>query len=243
MDDTRTGPSGEREAFWPRLIDFDVAGRRHRFLLATPEAEQWYAPAKAHATLEYEWVAWHVDLCDEVVLDVGSHHGHYALVLGSMLPRKLICVDAVESNCAITKANLALNGMADDVRHLAVSTREGFVEFTGDSNGRVVERGVHRVPSARLPSIAPDATVIKLDIEGEEFRVLPDQMDELPGVHTWIIEIHPWTTRDPLKLMPLLLARFDDVRWVNKAAMRVEPYPADADWSGHTTVICRRKKS
>lgn len=240
-EDTRTAIAAETEPFKPRLIDFTLNGHTSRFLLATAEAEQWYDPPKPHAMLEYEWVARHVNLAGETVLDVGAHHGHYAVLLAAGRPKKLICVDAVESNCAITTANLALNGHTNaDVRHLAVSTRDGFVEFTGQSNGRVVERGVIRVPSARLPSIAADATVIKLDIEGEEFRVLPDQLDELPGVHTWVIEIHPWKTRDPHTLLPLLQSRFD-VQWINRLTMRVEPYPAAADWSQHTTVICQRK--
>lgn len=215
-----------------------------RFFLATPEAEQWYAPAKPHAMLEYEWIAANIPMAGETVFDIGSHHGHYALVLAAGRPAKLVCVDAVQSNCDITNVNLSLNRYTAEVKHLAISTRDGFVEFTADTNGRVVDRGVYKVPSARLPSIAEDATIIKLDIEGEEFRVLPDQIDELPNVHTWIIEIHPWKTRNPLDLMPILTERFADVQWVNKTAMRVEPYPEfDADWSSHTSVICRKRKA
>lgn len=244
LEDTRTVAKVETlSAFVPRSIDFKVAGRTHQFMLATPEGEQWYDPAKPHAMLEYEWVAANVKLAGETVYDIGSHHGHYALVLAAERPRKLVCIDAVAANGDVTTVNLARNGFSADVKHLAISTRDGHVEFTAESNGRVVDRGVHRVPSARLPSIAADATVIKLDIEGEEFRVLPDQIDQLPSVHTWIIEIHPWKTRDPLTLMPLLQARFSDIQWVNKAAVTVEPYPADADWSSHTTVICRKKKA
>ena len=241
MEDTRTPATAERAGFVPREIDFAVADHVHQFRLATEEAADWYDPPKPHAMLEYEWVARHVKLAGETVYDIGCHHGHYALVLAAERPRKLVCVDAVEANCAITRQNLALNGFVADVRHLAVSTRDGTVEFTADTNGRVVERGVYRVPAGRLPTIARDATVIKLDIEGEEFRVLPDQIDQLPNVHTWVIEIHPWKTRDPHALLPLLQERFS-VEWVNRATMRVEPYPATgADWSKHTTVICRRE--
>ena len=225
--------------FGRREIAFHVAGRTHRFLLATPEAEQWYAPPKAHAMLEYEWVSRNVKLAGEIVYDVGCHHGHYALALAAERPSKLVCIDAVEANVTIARANLASNSYVAEMHFLAISTRDGTAEFTGDTNGRVVDEGVLRVPSARLPSVAADATVIKLDIEGEEFRVLPDQLKQLPGVHTWIIEIHPWKTRDPRQLVPLLTDHFD-VQWINRAEMRVEPLPKVADWSSHTTVICRR---
>jgi FkbM family methyltransferase len=240
MGEMLPGRSGENEAAFVRYIKtFRVGRREMKFYFATPEARDWYDPVKPHTQLEYEWVEAHLDLSGQVVADVGTHHGHYAVLLGKMKPRRLVCVDAVESNLDIARLNLALNEVAADVRHAAITTRDGPVQFTGETNGRVVERGVVEVSGLRLPTLAPDATVVKLDIEGEEFRVLPDQLDEMPGVHTWIIEIHPWKTRDPHTLMPLLIARFD-VLWINRAALRVEKYPSHADWSAHTTVICRR---
>ena len=190
--------------------------------------------------LEYEWVMKHVKLEGEVVVDVGAHHGHYAIVLASMKPNKLTCVDAVASNCDITTVNLALNDFSAMVKHAAVSTRDGVVQFTGESNGRVVERGVIEVPSLRLTTLCPDATVVKLDIEGEEFKVIPDQLNAMTNVHTWIIEVHPWKTRNPQDLLPLLTSRFE-THWLNKSAGRFEAYPADADWSTHTTVICQKR--
>ncbi len=240
MAEMLPGESGENEAGFARYIKrFCVGGREMKFFFATPEARDWYDPVKPYTQMEYAWVEEHLDLRGQVVLDVGTHHGHYATLLGKMGPRRLVCVDAVEQNLEIARLNLALNEIDADLVHAAITTRNGPVQFTGDTNGRVVERGVVEVSGMRLPTLAPDATVVKLDIEGEEFRVLPDQLDEMKGVHTWIIEIHPWKTRDPQALMPLLTARFD-VLWVNRTAMRVEKYPIDADWSVHTTVICRR---
>ena len=234
-------PAGQDDnaEFRPYIIPFTAAGRTHRFFVATPEARSWYDPPKSHAIAEYEWIAANLKIAGETVVDVGSHHGHYALVLAGLGPKQLTCIDAVDSNCDVTTVNLALNGVQAEVRNTAITTRDGTAQFTRESNGRVVERGVIEVPAARLPTVAAGATVIKLDIEGEEFRVLPDQLDQLPGVHTWIIEIHPWKTRDPHQLMPLLTRQFD-VQWLNKAALRFEPYPADAPWSEHTTVVCRR---
>lgn len=226
--------------FRPYIKPFRVGRKAMRFFFATPEAQAWYDPVKPYTQLEYEWIESNLDLSNDLVLDVGTHHGHYSLVLAAMEPRRLVCVDAVESNCAIAEVNLALNGFDPVIRHCAITTKDGKVQFTGDSNGRVVERGVIEVNGVRLPSLEPRATVIKLDIEGEEFKVLPDQIDEMKDAHTWIIEIHPWKTRDPQQLMPLLTSRFD-VLWVNRNNMTVEPYPENADWSVHSTVICRRR--
>ena len=209
-------------------------------LIATPEAAAWYDPTKPMGVLEYEWIVKNLDLRGRVVLDVGTHHGQYALILASMGCSKLTCIDAVESNCAIAEANLCLNGFDPDVRHLAVTTRQGKVQFTGDSNGRVVERGVTEVNAVTLPTIGAEASIIKLDIEGEEFAVLPQQLGDLPKLETLIVEIHPWKTRDPHKLVPVLQEHFSNLQWVNREAMRVEPYPSDANWISHTTIICRR---
>lgn len=235
----QAGESNET-GFRPYIKPFRVGQKALRFFFATPEARDWYDPVKPYTQLEYEWVEKNLDLSSDLVLDVGTHHGHYSLLLAAMEPERLVCVDAVESNCAIAEVNLALNGFDPHIRHCAITTKDGKVQFTGDSNGRVVERGVIEVSGVRLPSLEPKATVIKLDIEGEEFKVLPDQVDEMKHAHTWIIEIHPWKTRDPHQLMPLLTSRFD-VMWVNRATMSVEPYPENADWSVHSTIICRRR--
>ncbi len=239
MTQSVTDTPQSNEVFRPYIKPFTVGRHTLRFFHATPEGRDWYDPIKPHTRLEYEWIERNLDLSNEIVIDVGTHHGHYSLLLASMKPKKLIGIDAVQSNLDIAEVNFRLNNFNPDLRHCAVTTRNGDVQFTGESNGRVVERGVFTVPGLRLPSIEPAATIVKLDIEGEEFKVLPDQLDEMKNVHTWIIEIHPWKTRNPQTILPLLTDRFD-VEWINRKTLTVEPYPNDADWSLHTTVICRR---
>lgn len=202
----------------------------------------WYDPIKPHALVEYEWVLRNVSLTGQKIIDAGAHHGQYALLfaLGSGNSAAVLAVDAVESNCAITEANLSLNAARATVWHGAVGVADGTVQFTGETNGRIVDRGAVSIRSRRLPSLMADATIVKLDVEGEEFRILPDQLTEMTAVHTWIVEVHPWKTRNPLDLIRLFSSSGFELKWINRASLAVELYPADADWSVHTTLIASK---
>jgi hypothetical protein len=41
-----------------------------------------------------------------------------------------------------------------------------------------------------LSRIVPEATVVKLDIEGHEYGVLDEALPRLPHAHTWALELH-----------------------------------------------------
>ena len=80
-------------------------------------------------------------------------------------------------------------------------------------------------PARRLESLLPDATVVKLDIEGAEFALFPGQIDVMPTAHTWIVEIHPGKGRVPRMILDAFTARGFELWWVDRAAGRVAPYP------------------
>jgi hypothetical protein len=82
----------------------------------------------------------------------------------------------------------------------------------------------------------PDATIIKLDIEGAEFSVLPAQIDEMKSVHTWIVEVHT-RNNDPPRLMKLFYNRGYQLYWVNRNTATVEPYKLGTDFNCHHTTI------
>src|SRR5262245_30132860 len=50
--------------------------------------------------------------------------------------------------------------------------------------------GVREVPCRRLEELVPDATVVKLDIEGHEYQVLPTALPALDKVRAWALELH-----------------------------------------------------
>jgi hypothetical protein len=47
-----------------------------------------------------------------------------------------------------------------------------------------------KVACRRLSGLVPDATVVKIDVEGHEYAFLAAALDELPEVHTWALELH-----------------------------------------------------
>lgn len=217
-----------------------------QFYFATPEARDWYDPIKPYAMLEYEWVVRNMPLKGQRVIDAGAHHGQYTVLFGLASERtaQITAVDPVRQNCGIVEVNCCLNRVKADVLECAVSDQVGPVRFRNATNGHIVapttSDGCVTVQSRLLCGLVPDPTVVKLDVEGAEFYILPDQLHRMPTVKHWIIEVHPSARRDPHKLMRLLLDREFDLHWVNRAAMRVEPYPhGTADWSTHTTVFAQ----
>jgi FkbM family methyltransferase len=228
--------------FRPYITTFSIKGHGVRFFIGTPEAAAWYDPLKPHTKLECEWIVTHLPLEKEKIIDGGAHHGLYATVfaLGSRNTSQVVAVDPVPSNCDLTRVNLALNGVEARVEQCAISNADGYVPFAFETCGRIVPRSQDRKPARRLQAILPDATVIKLDIEGSEFHILPAQIDDMPDTHTWIVEIHPRTGKDPHSLVRSFENRGFDIWWFNRRTNHVEPYPAEASWETRTSIIARR---
>ena len=200
--------------FEPYIIPHGITGLS--FFVANEQGEDWYAPLKQYTLLEYEWVRDNVKM-PGVVIDAGCHHGNYAVVFDHWV----YCVDAHSSNCDITKVNLALNRRNGTVINCAVADHDGEVLFNGQPNGRI---GSGRpVESRKLHTICKRANVVKLDVEGAEFGILPGAIDEMEKVHTWIVEVHP-TDGDPHALTMEFINRGWEVLKVDRDIMAVVPY-------------------
>jgi len=154
---------------------------------------------------------------------------------------EVVAVDPVPSNCALIEVNLALNGLHARIEECAVSGEDGEVSFALGSCGRIVARGGAVRAARRLESILPDATVVKLDIEGTEFALFPGQIDRLPAAHTWIVEIHPGADHDAEVILDGFTKRGFDLLWVDRARRRVESYPASTPWPSRTSLIAVRR--
>lgn len=231
------------EPFQPYIKKLDICGIDCRFFYATPQSQQWYDPLKPFAQAEYEWVIEHVSLQGERIIDGGAHHGQYSLVFASAAKQTsdIISVDPFPMNCDLIEVNMRLNQYTPHVCQGALSYADGTVHFLNMSNGRIVSQGGIPVASKRLQTIMPDVTVVKLDIEGAEFDVIPGSIDELKQAHTYIIEVHPHNNnQDPDDLIRLFLERDFDVSWVNRDNCQVEPYHLGTDWKIHSTIIARR---
>jgi FkbM family methyltransferase len=230
--------------FRPHIGSLPIAGCPLRFFYGTRQAADWYDPLRAHNRAEFEWVAAHVGGHREKIIDAGAFHGLYTLVFAKSIDPagEVVAVDPVPSNCALIEVNLALNGARARIEQCAVSAADGEVRFSADSCGQIVGDGGTVVRGRRLASLLPDATVVKLDIEGAEFGVLPAQIDELPAVHTWIVEIHPAQGRDGRSILRAFTERGFGLWWVDRSRADVEPFDADRPWTTRTSMIALRTR-
>jgi len=228
-------------AYTPHIENVSIAGREFRFLIHDRQAERWYFPPKSHALLEYEWVANNVHLSNERIVDVGAHHGHYSMFFAATNPKpaNLIAVEPLRSNCVVLEINAALNNFEIGIVQAAVSDREGSGKFIPRSNGKLFPNIGIEVPTLPLHLIDDSATVIKLDIEGSEFTILPDELQKLDNVHTWIIEVHT-TYGNGLKLAHEFLQRDYWVNVLDKESGRVRTLREDDDFAASTTIFCTR---
>jgi FkbM family methyltransferase len=242
LDKLRSRLSDRFLEFKPYIGTLAIEGCPLRFFYGTPQAAAWYDPLQAHTRIELEWLARHVAGRHEKIVDAGAYHGLYTLVLAKAADpaSEVVAVDPVTSNCALIEVNLALNRLHARIEECAISDRDGEVSFALGSCGRIVPQGGAVRAARRLETILPDATVVKLDIEGTEFALFPRQIDRLPAAHTWIVEIHPHGRHDSKAILDGFTDRGFDLLWVDRPGRRVESYPADVPWQSRTSLIALR---
>ena len=143
-------------------------------------------------------------------------------------------------NIDLTEVNMLLNGLEPCLQRCAVGPDPGHTYFDNLSNSMMSGGSGIRVAVKPLPDIQPDATLVKLDIEGSEFSLFPEQLDGMPWVNTWIIEVH---TRhgDPGPLMDYFREREFQLYWLNKSARKIEQAQPSLQISEHHTTIIARK--
>jgi FkbM family methyltransferase len=209
-----------------------------KFNVHTDEAKSWYDPIKPYTKLEYEWVLDNVDLTGNI-LECGGHHGHYSVVLGSK-DGNLLVVEPHPENVEIILDNIDLNKQFASVWKGAVADYNGLGCFTGETNGRLISFGRTEVKVRTLKDLMPDASVIKLDIEGGEYNILPAGIEQMPNADTWIIELHPYWGNPHEICAAFLKAGFIALK-VDRKLMRVIEYDMLDDWEGHATCIFLKK--
>ena len=102
------------------------------------------------------------------------------------------------------------------------------------------------VAGLKLNAIDPDADVVKLDIEGAEYVVIPGCLGNMHA-HTWIVECHlsnwrgnNWPECNPDDLARLFVDRGFRLDIVDRDRMAVVPYVIGTEWRTHGTLIARQ---
>jgi FkbM family methyltransferase len=152
---------------------------------------------------------WYLDnlpLEGAVIADVGANVGRLSQFFWEHGGKncRVISIEPQPENVQVLRTRIADSG-ADNwsVEACAVAATTGTVQMQCfdveyGKNSVIVEDGVEggvdaslrSIDARRLTDLVPDATVVKLDIEGHEYAILPDALRELKHVKAWALELH-----------------------------------------------------
>jgi FkbM family methyltransferase len=137
------------------------------------------------------------------VVDCGGHVGFFSALAGAAYPHvPIVIFEPNPDNVPWLRRNLAALGNRLTVHVAAVSTYDGTSRFTAEvSNGGHLDKsesaGVE-VPVMNLANCLPAgddvALLLKMDIEGEEKRLLPHVLPALPHRCAIFLETHDGLT-------------------------------------------------
>ncbi|MEM6291251.1 MAG: FkbM family methyltransferase [Myxococcota bacterium] len=161
-------------------------------------------------------VAWYLselDLAGAVFVDGGANEGALLRALWDAAGGgfEVHAVEPLAENVAKIRAREP-EGAGWTVHPVVLTDddapRHVTVEHDGPSghNCAVTGSGTLEVPGRRLSTLVPNATVVKLDVEGHEYAILDESLDALPNVSAWAIEFHRTNGR-PLEAALGALAR------------------------------------
>lgn len=168
------------------------------------------------------WYLRHFDPAGEVIADVGAHVGALSQFLWDHADARtrLVSVEPLPENLkALTARARAAASPRWSVKGCAVSDHEGTVWMqtvvSGAGREGVVREGPapdrFEVPCRTLPQVAPDATIVKLDVEGHEHAILDHALARMPNVHTWAVELHHSATMPGFRPLEATIAAFEAV--------------------------------
>lgn len=149
------------------------------------------------------WYVENLPLRGETIVDVGANVGALSQLFWDQGARtnRVISIEPVAANVKAIEARIRASRAANKwtVKRCAVSSKDGhialrplaaawghnsMVPLEGDSGDRI------QVACVRLESIAPEATVVKIDVEGHEYAFLPQALSAMPNVKAWALELH-----------------------------------------------------
>ena len=142
-----------------------------------------------------------------VIIDCGAHIGLFTLLAKATFPNaKLTVYEPNPQNAEFVRRQISRNKLEVTFNEAAISTEEKELNFAvvNSHGGRLQGHGtdgvnVKDVPtykvkvvdfSVELKKMRPESLLIKMDVEGEEFRILPAILTLLPIQTAIFFETH-----------------------------------------------------
>jgi FkbM family methyltransferase len=134
------------------------------------------------------------------VVDCGGFEGYFTLLACAHFPEtQLMVFEPNPANFMAMCSNFARNGVEVSARAQAVSNNSGRMQFSGDGfHGRLSHDkqtgDLAQVEVANLREViiglSPSSLLLKLDVEGEEDKILPGIVEVLPHTCAFFFEWH-----------------------------------------------------
>ncbi len=146
-----------------------------------------------------------------IIIDIGAHHGAYAIVIGKMLQIKggiLIAVEPNPGSFEILKQNVALNNLQDTVfcEKFAVSDKAGKLHMLLDDSQSRLSSAPQKAESISVDVVTMEQLLSKhklreisllmIDVEGAELPVLRGFPWETVAIKKIFCELHPYAWKD-----------------------------------------------
>jgi FkbM family methyltransferase len=191
--------------FRPYVITKTIQGETFSFCIGDETGENWYRPSKDPVYKELAFICDHMLSANDLVFDVGSHHGLHTVCMARHSAR-VVAIEPNPHNVAILKTNTELNALKNViVRQVAVGDSIGKIALLRDSS----EGGVLACKPGSVPTIEVDVLpldqvaqehgfpdLLKIDVEGFEDRALKGASQILQRCPKIVIEIHTdWLNR------------------------------------------------
>ncbi len=145
-----------------------------------------------------------------VIVDIGAHHGAYAVVLGKIVERlggRVLAIEPNPKSYRILSRNIQLNGLANTVvcENLAVSDKNGsmYISESG-SESRLTQKPTEQSYNVEVITLEKllrsnaidNINVLIIDVEGAELPVLRSFPWKAVKVDKIFCEMHPYAWKD-----------------------------------------------
>lgn len=149
----------------------------------------------------------HVTRKDMTIIDCGANIGLSTIYFKMNFPEaKIVAFEPDPHIFSALNKNVSLFGYDDIIcKNEAVSSRDAALNFLveGGHSGMITEdinnRNTIQIKAIRLRSFLENyenITFLKIDIEGEEAKVIPDIADQLPKIDFLFLEYHSFIDND-----------------------------------------------
>jgi FkbM family methyltransferase len=190
------------------------------------------------------WYLRHIPLRDEVVVDVGANVGAISQAFWDASARtsRVISVEPIPENVKAIEARIRASKATSkwSVKRCAISSRDGHLPLRPIAapwgTNSVVgahERSIE-IACRTLEGLVPDATVVKVDVEGHEWAFLPQAITALDRVKVWALELHAVDDHPLEGLLGLLADRGFELLSAGHRRDRPEVWidlPIDRSWT------------